>query len=79
MLEAETGHVGVRSIEVLDDRDVLLTRKEAAGYLKKSEPTLERWAAQGIGPKPIRVGPRSIRYTLRSLRETIGEQGGGRT
>jgi predicted DNA-binding transcriptional regulator AlpA len=79
MLEVETGHVGVRSIEVLDDRDVLLTRKEAAAYLKKSGPTLERWAAQGIGPKPIRVGPRSIRYTLRSLRETIGEHGGGRT
>jgi predicted DNA-binding transcriptional regulator AlpA len=63
----------------LDDRDILFTRREAAEYLRKSEPTLERWAAQGIGPKPIKIGPRSIRYTLRSLRETAGEHGGGQT
>jgi predicted DNA-binding transcriptional regulator AlpA len=62
-----------------DDRDILLTRREAAEYLRKSAPTLERWAAQGIGPKPIKVGPRSVRYTLRSLRETAGEHGGRRT
>lgn len=57
----------------LDDRDILYTRREAAEYLKKSEPTLERWAAQGIGPRPIKIGPRSVRYTLRSLRETAGQ------
>jgi predicted DNA-binding transcriptional regulator AlpA len=53
-----------------DDRDVLLTRPEAAQYLRNSVPTLERWAKLGIGPRPIRVGPRDVRYTLRSLRET---------
>ena len=77
MLKSRNGDV--RGTDVLDDRDILFTRKEAAAYLKNSEPTLERWAAQGIGPKPIRVGPRSIRYTLRSLRETAGENGGGQT
>jgi predicted DNA-binding transcriptional regulator AlpA len=59
---------------VFDDRDVLLTRPEAAEYLRKSEPTLERWAAQGIGPRPIKLGPRSIRYSLRSLREAAGAE-----
>ena len=62
-----------------DDRDVLLTRREAAHYLRKSEPTLERWARLGIGPQPKKVGPRSVRYTLRSLREAAGEHGGDRT
>ena len=32
---------------VLDDQDVLYTRKEAAVYLKVSIPTLERWAREG--------------------------------
>jgi predicted DNA-binding transcriptional regulator AlpA len=55
-----------------DERDVLLTRAEAAEYLRKSEPTLERWSAQGIGPSPIRCGPRSIRYRLSDLRAFTG-------
>jgi hypothetical protein len=60
----------------IDDRDILYTRPEAARYLKKSVPTLERWAQQGIGPKPITAGPRGIRYTLRSLREFLGTADG---
>ena len=56
----------------LDDNDILYTRREAAEYLRKSVPTLERWARLGIGPKPIKVGPCSVRYTLRSLREFAG-------
>jgi predicted DNA-binding transcriptional regulator AlpA len=71
MLKTEAGDiVGTQ----LDDRDVLYTRKEAARYLKKSEPTLERWAAQGIGPQPLKIGPRSVRYTLRSLRAAAGTE-----
>lgn len=57
-----------------DDRDILLTRREAASYLRKSIPTLERWAKLGIGPKPLKVGPRDVRYTLRSLREVAGAE-----
>lgn len=56
----------------LDDNDILYTRREAAEYLRKSVPTLERWAKLGIGPKPTKVGPRDVRYTLRSLREAAG-------
>ena len=57
-----------------DDRDVLLTRPEAAQYLRKSIPTLERWAREGIGPKPRKVrGSRAVFYTLRDLRAVGGE------
>jgi hypothetical protein len=40
--------------------------------LRKSVPTLERWARLGIGPTPLKVGGRSVVYTLRSLREAAG-------
>ena len=57
--------------DILDDRDVLLTRPEAAQYLRKSVPTLERWAREGIGPKPMRVR-RSVHYRLHDLRAAGG-------
>lgn len=57
-----------------------LTRKEFAGLLGFHVRTLEKWAAQGIGPEPVRHGPRQIRYrrdeVLAYLRE--GEKEGGR-
>jgi hypothetical protein len=71
MLKTRAGDIV--GTQVLDDRDILYTRKEAAAYLKKSEPTLERWAAQGI-LIPRKVGPRSVRYTLRQLREAAGTE-----
>jgi hypothetical protein len=52
---------------IFDDRDVLLTRKEAAQYLRKSVPTLERWAREGIGPRPVKVN-RVVHYRLHDLR-----------
>jgi hypothetical protein len=55
------------SVEILDDRDVLLTRAEAAKYLRKSIPTLERWARLGLGPKPVKI-QRAVHYRLRDLR-----------
>jgi predicted DNA-binding transcriptional regulator AlpA len=60
---------------VLDERDVLLTRPEAAAYLRKSIATLDRWSMQGIGPRPVRVGPRSVRYRLTDLRRFVGAEG----
>jgi predicted DNA-binding transcriptional regulator AlpA len=60
--------------DVLDDRDILLTRPEAAQYLRRSTPTMERWARQGTGPRPIRIG-RSIYYRLSDLRVASGGQG----
>jgi hypothetical protein len=47
--------------------DVLLTRPEAARYLRVTIPTLDRWAMQGVGPQQIRVA-NTIRYRLSTLR-----------
>jgi hypothetical protein len=55
----------------VNDRDVFLTRREAAEYLRKSVPTLERWAKLGIGPRWHRVG-KSPLYPLAGLREFTG-------
>jgi excisionase family DNA binding protein len=74
MLKTEAG--AIIGTSVLDDRDILYTRKEAAAYLKKSEPTLERWAADGT-LHPMKVGPRSVRYTLRQLRAFAGTEVAG--
>ena len=73
MLKTRAGAIrGTRPADPnLDDGDVLYTRREAAEYLRKSVPTLERWARQGIGPRVVRVGPRSVAYTLASLREHV--------
>jgi hypothetical protein len=49
------------------EEDILLTRVEAAMYLRLSLPTLQRWGRLGIGPKPLRVG-HSIRYRLSDVR-----------
>lgn len=71
MLKTEAGDI--IGTDGLDDRDILYTRKEAAAYLKKSEPTLERWAAQGIGPRPRKIGPRTVVYTLADLRAFVAD------
>lgn len=55
----------------LTDADILYTRAEAAQYLRKSVPTLERWAALGTGPRFRMVGRRAL-YALRDLREFAG-------
>ena len=79
MLKTRAGEVigtGMKGAgDGLDDRDILYTRPEAAEYLRKSVPTMERWAKLDIGPKPLKVGPRGVRYTLRSLREAAGTKG----
>jgi hypothetical protein len=54
-----------------DDRDVLLTRAEAAAYLRRSVPTLEGWSRAGIGPRVVRMGPRGVRYRLHDLRQFV--------
>ena len=59
---------------VLDERDVLLTRDETAAYLRKSVATLDRWAAQGIGSRPVRLSPRTVHYRLTDLRKFIGAE-----
>jgi excisionase family DNA binding protein len=55
----------------LDERDVLLTGWEAARYLRRSKPTLERWLREGTGPRSVLVGGRRL-YPLTALREFTG-------
>jgi hypothetical protein len=58
----------------LPAEDQYLTRVEAAAYLRRSVPTLERWAAHGVGPAWRKVGGRAL-YPLPSLRRfASGEQ-----
>ena len=59
------------SISALDANDILLTRREAAEYLRSSIPTLERWAGLGAGP-PFRVIGKKALYTLADLRRFAG-------
>ena len=47
--------------------DRCLTRPEAAEFLGCSISSLERWAAQGIGPQFVKIGPRKVGYSLREL------------
>lgn len=51
--------------------DTLLTRREAAEYLRRSVPTLERWAKLGIGPLFCRMNGRVL-YQLSELRRFVG-------
>jgi hypothetical protein len=72
MTECQTCDGGQRARgDVLDARDVLLTRQEAADYLRKSAATLERWGRHGLGPKPVMVGRRAL-YRLVDLRKFVG-------
>jgi hypothetical protein len=63
-----------REAGIFDDRDILVTRKEAAVYLRKSVPTMERWAREGLGPKPVKIN-RTVHYRLRDLRAASGNGG----
>jgi hypothetical protein len=46
----------------------LVTRPEAAAFLRVSIGTLERWAKLGLGPSPVRLPSGSIRYRRPDLR-----------
>jgi Helix-turn-helix domain len=62
---------GSRSQHHLTDEDVLLTRREAAAYLRRSVGTLELWAATGKGPACRKVGGKTL-YPLSTLRRFAG-------
>ena len=52
---------------LFQDDDTFLTRREAATYLRRSVPTLERWAANGEGPPVTKIGGKCL-YHLPALR-----------
>jgi len=55
----------------LRDEDTFLTRREAAAYLRRSVPTMEKWAKNGIGPRFTVVGGKAL-YSLAELRRVAG-------
>lgn len=71
LLEKREGPRGGGGAPGLSDDDVLLTRREAAEYLRRSVATLERWASVGSGPPAKRVGGRVL-YSLSGLRTFVG-------
>jgi len=48
------------------DESGVLTRKEAADFLKIKPQTLACWATKGFGPAPTKLG-RSVRYQMSEL------------
>ena len=53
-----------------NEADVLLTRREAAVYLRRSTATLERWSRLGTGPDFAMVESRAL-YPLTTLRTFV--------
>jgi len=45
----------------------LLNRREAADYLRVGMSTLERWAREQFGPKPIHLSMRRVVYRKADL------------
>ena len=58
--------------EYLSADDTFLTGPEAAQFLRRSVPTLERWARVGDGPVCRKVGGRVL-YPLSGLRLFVGK------
>jgi len=56
--------------DCLKTPDVLMTRCEAAAFLRLKPQTLAVWATRGTGPKVCKVGRKAL-YRLNDLREYI--------
>ena len=50
----------------------ILTRKEAAKYLRLAEGTLGNWNCEGKGPRSIKIG-RAVRYRFADIEAFIAE------
>lgn len=61
-MQAVSRTVNYERFCAVSTQDELMTRAEFIAAARIALPTAERWAAQGIGPKPIRLGPRLLRY-----------------
>ena len=69
------GSTPATAATMFDERDVFLTRREAAEYLRRSVVTMERWERLGIGPRSILCNGRRL-YPLAGLREFTGPSAG---
>jgi predicted DNA-binding transcriptional regulator AlpA len=54
-----------------DDLDELLNEREAANLLRVSSSTMERWRADGVGPRFVKLSVRAIRYRFSDLRAFV--------
>ncbi|MBO9398230.1 AlpA family phage regulatory protein [Shimia sp. R9_2] len=52
-------------------RDRLLPRDEVVQIVGASVPTIYRWMAAGLFPRPIPVGPRAVRWMESEVYEWI--------
>jgi len=60
------------AIELIrEQREGLLTPREAAEYLRSSVSTLAHWRMNGRGPRYVLLGASTIRYHRRHLNEFI--------
>ena len=50
----------------------ILTRKEAASFLRLAEGTLGNWHCEGKGPRSIKIG-RAVRYRFADIEAFIAE------
>ena len=56
----------------LGGKDTLLSRKEAANYLKVSLPTLDKWTKYGL--IPVKKFGSTKRYSINELKKTIMDE-----
>ncbi len=62
---------------------MIMTTKEAAGYLRLAAVTLERYRVTGGGPNFLKIGDKAVRYRevdldawlARCLRKSTSDQG----
>jgi predicted DNA-binding transcriptional regulator AlpA len=53
---------------------LLLTKEETSAELSISTSTLERWVAQGIVPKPLRIGG-LVRWKYEDIKACVADMG----
>ena len=70
--EYGTGHLIMEQSSATSERLVLLTAREAAGYLRVSLSTLYRMEQRGL-LKPLRTPGGHRRYTLEMLNESLSQ------
>lgn len=63
----------IRRLE-LQKRDRLLPRDEVIQIVGASVPTIYRWMAAGLFPRPITVGPRAVRWMESEIYEWIEDR-----
>ncbi len=53
---------------------LVVSREDAAHMLALSVKTLESWARQGVGPRPVRLGRRRVGYRVSALRRWVRDR-----